>query len=38
MENYINNFLFTYFPHIAFAVFWFGLITRFIVANKSIQA
>ncbi len=38
MENYINNLLFTYFPHIAFAVFWFGLITRFIVANKSIQA
>lgn len=38
MENYINNLLFTYFPHIAFAVFWFGLITRFVVANKSIQA
>lgn len=38
MENYINNLLFTYLPHIAFAVFWFGLITRFIFANKSIQA
>jgi nitrate reductase gamma subunit len=38
MENYFNNFLFTYFPHIALAVFWFGLITRFIVANKTIQA
>lgn len=38
MENYINNFLFTYLPHIAFAVFWFGLITRFVVANKTIQA
>lgn len=38
MEHYINNFLFTYFPHIAFAVFWFGLITRFILANKTIQA
>ncbi|MDD4108246.1 MAG: respiratory nitrate reductase subunit gamma, partial [Prolixibacteraceae bacterium] len=38
MENYINNLLFTYLPHIAFAVFWFGLITRFVVANKSIQA
>ncbi len=38
MENYINNFLFTYFPHIAFAVFWFGIFTRFILANKTIQA
>ncbi len=38
MENYLNNFLFTYLPHIAFAVFWFGTITVFIRANKSIQA
>ncbi len=38
MERYINNLFFTYFPHIAFAVFWFGLITRIIVANKTIQA
>lgn len=38
MDNYINNLLFTYLPHIAFAVFWFGLITRFIFVNKSIQA
>lgn len=38
MEHYINNFLFTYFPHIALAVFWFGLITRLIYANKTIQA
>jgi len=38
MENYINNFLFTYLPHIAFAVFWFGLITRIIYANRTIQA
>ena len=38
MENYINNLLFTYLPHIAFAVFWFGLITRIIYANRSIQA
>lgn len=38
MEHYINNLLFTYLPHIAFAVFWFGLITRFVYANKSIQA
>lgn len=38
MENYLNNFLFTYLPHIAFAVFWFGTIITFIRANKSIQA
>jgi len=38
MENYINNFLFTYFPHISIAVFWFGLITRIVMANKSIKA
>jgi nitrate reductase gamma subunit len=38
MENYFNNLLFTYLPHIAFAIFWFGLVTRIIVANKSIQA
>lgn len=38
MGNYLNNLLFTYLPHIAFAVFWFGLITRIIYANKSIQA
>lgn len=38
MEHYLNNLLFTYLPHIAFAVFWFGLITRVVVANKSVQA
>lgn len=38
MENYLNNFLFTYLPHIAIAVFWFGVITRFVKVNKSIQA
>lgn len=38
MEYYINNLLFTYLPHIAMAIFWFGLITRFVFANKSIQA
>lgn len=38
MEHYINNFLFTYFPHIAIAVFWFGTITRFRYANRKIQA
>ena len=38
MEHYLNNFLFTYLPHIAIAVFWFGTITRFSIANKRIQA
>lgn len=38
MEHYLNNFLFTYFPHIAFAIFWFGIVTRIVYANKSIQA
>ena len=38
MENYINNFLFTYFPHISIAVFWFGLFTRIMLVNKSIKA
>ncbi len=38
MEHYINNLLFTYFPHIVFAVFWFGIFSRFIFANKGIQA
>ena len=38
MDNYINNFLFTYLPHIALAIFMFGLITRLILFNKTIQA
>jgi len=38
MENYINNFLFTYFPHISIAVFWFGLFTRIMLVNRSIKA
>lgn len=38
MDTYINNLLFSYLPHIAFAVFWFGLITRIIIANRTIQA
>ena len=38
MEHYINNFLFTYFPHIALAVFVFGVITRLALAHKTIQA
>ncbi len=38
MDNYINNLLFTYLPHIALAIFWFGLITRLIMINKTVQA
>ena len=38
MDNYINNFLFTYLPYIALAIFTFGLITRLILFNKTIQA
>jgi nitrate reductase gamma subunit len=38
MQNYINNLLFTYLPHIAMAVFWFGLITRIVMTSKNIQA
>ncbi len=38
MNTYINNLLFTYLPHISFAIFWFGLITRLILANKTVQA
>lgn len=38
MEHYFNNFLFTYFPHISITVFWFGLITRIVMVNKSIKA
>ena len=38
MAYYINNFLFTYLPHIALAVMVFGLITRLVMANKTIQA
>lgn len=38
MENYVNNFLFTYLPHIAMAVFWFGLITRIVKTSRTIQA
>lgn len=38
MENYFNNFLFTYFPHISMAVFWFGLITRLVKIPETVQA
>lgn len=38
MNNYINNLLFTYLPLIALAIFWFGLITRLFIMNKTVQA
>ena len=38
MDNYINNLLFTYLPHIALAIFAFGLVTRLIMMNRTVQA
>jgi len=39
MDNYyVNYFLFTYFPHISMAIFWFGLITRFVLVPQTVQA
>lgn len=38
MEIYINNFLFTVLPYISIAVFIFGVISRIVFSNKSIQA
>jgi len=38
MDNFINNLLFTYFPLIALAIFWFGIITRLIMINKTVHA
>ncbi len=38
MENYINNLLLTYLPYIALSVFFFGLITRLFMMNKTVQA
>lgn len=38
MDNYINNLLFTYLPHIAMTLFWFGVITRIVKSSKSLQA
>ena len=38
MDNYINNLLFTYLPHIAMAIFLFGVVTRLIIGNKTVQA
>ena len=38
MDNYINNILFTYLPHVALAIFTFGIITRLFIGNKTVQA
>lgn len=38
MDNYINNILFTYLPHIAIAISLFGIVTRLIIGNKTVQA
>lgn len=38
MNSYINNLLFTYFPYIALAIFFFGFITRLVKMNKTVQA
>jgi len=38
MDNFINNLLFTYLPHIAMTLFWFGVITRIVKSPQSLQA
>lgn len=38
MDNFINNLLFTYLPHIAMTLFWFGVITRIVKTPRSLQA
>jgi nitrate reductase gamma subunit len=38
MDNFINNLLFTYLPHISMTLFWFGLITRIVKSPQSLQA
>ncbi|HUX54294.1 MAG TPA: respiratory nitrate reductase subunit gamma [Williamwhitmania sp.] len=38
MDQFINNLLFTYLPHIAMTLFWFGVITRIVKTSKSLQA
>ncbi len=38
MDNFINNLLFTYLPHIAMTLFWFGIITRIVMSPQSLQA
>lgn len=38
MDNFFNNLFFTYLPHIAMTLFWFGVITRIVKTSKSLQA
>lgn len=38
MDNFINNLLFTYLPHISMTLFWFGIITRIVKSPRSLQA
>ncbi len=38
MDNFINNLLFTYLPHISMTLFWFGIITRIVMSPQSLQA
>ncbi|RUT78279.1 respiratory nitrate reductase subunit gamma [Ancylomarina longa] len=38
MDNFINNLLFTYLPHISMTLFWFGVITRIVKSPQSLQA
>ncbi|SDC35311.1 respiratory nitrate reductase subunit gamma [Williamwhitmania taraxaci] len=38
MDIFVNNLLFTYLPHIAMAIFWFGVITRIVKTSQSLQA
>ena len=37
MDNYVNNFLFTYFPYIATDNIRFGFILRLVMMNKSVR-
>ncbi len=38
MDHFFNNLFFTYLPHIAMTLFWFGVITRIAKTSRSIQA
>ncbi len=38
MNTFFNNLFFTYLPHIAMTLFWFGVITRIVKTSRTIQA
>lgn len=38
MDHFFNNLFFTYLPHIAMTLFWFGVVTRIVKTSRSIQA